>query len=84
MLESIPRRKVASETGTETISSQNIYGMKVAYQTSTEKLFPTMMNAQFTEATDRPGGMRGAVESAVPNGYWASLGSNRFLRLLEA
>ena len=35
MLESIPRRKVASETGTETISSQNIYGMKAAYQTST-------------------------------------------------
>ena len=84
MLESIPRRKVASETGTETISYQNIYGMKVAYQASTEKLFPTMMSAQFTETTDRPGGMRGAVESAVPNGYWASLGSNRFLRLLEA
>ena len=32
----------------------------------------------------RPGGMRGAIKSAVPNGYWASLGSNRFLRLLEA
>ena len=62
MLESIPRRKVASETGTETISSQNIYGMKAAYQTSAEKLVPAMMKAQFTQTTDRPGGMRGAVE----------------------